>query len=75
MTWQAVEADIIALLRQSSALRTELKNCEERANHEKKAMLLQMAGVLDTFDRVFTKIGDKEKDAGKLTKNLGRKFS
>ena len=31
-------------------------------------MLLQMAGVLDAFDRVFTNIGDKEKDSSKLTK-------
>jgi molecular chaperone GrpE len=65
MSWEAVEADIIALMRQSSALRTELKTCQERAKQEKKALLLEMASVLDAFDRVFANIGDKDKDADK----------
>jgi molecular chaperone GrpE len=68
MTWEAVEADIVALMRQSSALRTQLKDCAERSMHEKKAMLLRMATVLDAFDRVFANIGDKEKDADRLTR-------
>ncbi len=68
MTWQETEADIIALLRQSSALHTELKDCQEKSKEDKKAMLLHLVGVLDAFDRVFNNIGQKEKDADKLTR-------
>ena len=68
MTWQETEADIIALLRRSSALQTELRDCQEKAEKDKKAMLLHLVGVLDAFDRVFNNIGQKEKDADKLTK-------
>jgi molecular chaperone GrpE len=68
MTWQETEADIIALLRQTSALQTRLMEREEEAAKEKKAMLLQIAGVLDAFDRVFNNIAPKEKDADRLTK-------
>ena len=68
MTWQETEADIIALLRQSSALQTGLKDCREKATQEKQKMLLHLARVLDAFDRVFDNIGPKEKDADKQTK-------
>ncbi len=68
MTWQETEADIIALLRQSSALQTELKDCREKATQEKQKMLLHLVRVLDAFDRVFDNIGPKEKDADRQTK-------
>ena len=68
MTWQETEADIIALLRQASALQTQVKDCEEKATKEKKTMLLHLVGVLDAFDRVFNNIGPKEKDADRQTK-------
>ena len=68
MSWDAVEADIAALLRQSSALRTEVKNCRAQAREETKAMLLRLVDVLDAFDRVFTNIGAKENDADKQTR-------
>src|SRR5882762_3299875 len=68
MTWQETEADIIALLRQSSALQAELKDCQEKAANEKQKMLLYLARILDAFDRVFDNIGPKEKDADRQTK-------
>jgi molecular chaperone GrpE len=68
MTWQETEADIVALLRQSSALQTELKDSRDKAKKEKKTMLLSLLGVLDAFDRVFNNIGPKEKDADRVTK-------
>jgi molecular chaperone GrpE len=68
MTWQETEADIVGLLRQTSALQTQVKDRQDKARKEKKATLLQMVGVLDAFDRVFNNIAAKEKDADKLTK-------
>src|SRR5438105_13181461 len=74
MTWQETEADIIALLRQSSALQTELKNCQEKAANEKQQMLLHLARVLDAFDRVFDNIGPKRERRRQADQDLARKF-
>jgi molecular chaperone GrpE len=68
MSWDAVEADVVALLRQSSALRTEAQNCRMQAREEMKSRLLGLVEVVDAFDRVFANIGAKENDADKQTK-------
>ena len=68
MNWDGVEGDIVALLRQSSALRTEVKDCRAHAREETKSMLLGMVEALDAFDRVFANIGAKEQDAEKQTR-------
>src|ERR1700722_16059990 len=68
MNLDGIEGDIVALLRQSSSLRTEVKNCREQAREETKSILLGMVEALDAFDRVFANIGAKEQDADKQTR-------
>ena len=53
MSWDAVEADIVALLRQSSALRTEVKNCRAQAREEMKSRLL---GLVEVAGRVRSRV-------------------
>src|ERR1700735_684736 len=60
---KAIEADLSALLSQIGTLKWDLRDTENRARNDKKAILLGMLGILDAFDRVFANVEPRENEA------------
>jgi molecular chaperone GrpE len=61
--WRAVQNDVIALMRELDAVKTELAKTQEKANKERVQLLLDMLDVLDSFERVFANIEPREQAA------------
>jgi molecular chaperone GrpE len=61
--WEALQADVVALMREADSLRTTLAREAEKGLKEQKQLLLDMLEVLDGFERVFANIEPREQTA------------
>lgn len=67
-TWQAVQSDIITLIKECSGASSMLEKKEVANRKETGSLLLNMVEVLDAFDRVFQNIEPKAESTDKQTK-------
>jgi molecular chaperone GrpE len=72
--WTAIQQDVVALIRQSDALKTDAAKAAEKALKEHKQLLLDMIDVLDSFQRVFDNIGPREETAERQARTWAGNF-
>lgn len=61
--WRAVKNDMIELVREVDALKTELSRTRDKARKDQRQLLLNLLDVLDGFDRVLGYIEPREQAA------------
>ena len=72
--WHAIQQDVVALIREVDALKTDAARAGEKATKDQKQLLLDMLDILDSFERVFANIEMREQTAERQARTWAGNF-